>query len=62
MPSKSQQLPSQFIKDFLTEMLLFEANQNLDNDLIYDHGLFIFKLFDVWRNFSFPTSETKCDY
>ena len=47
MPSKSQQLPSQFIKDFLTEMLLFEANQNLDNDLIYDHGLFIVKLFDV---------------
>ena len=47
MPSKSQQLPSHFIKDFLTEMLLFEANQNLDNDLIYNHGLCIFKLFDV---------------
>ena len=47
IPLKSQQLASQLINDFLIEILLFEANPNLDNDLIYDHGHCVLKLFEV---------------
>ena len=29
--------------------------------LYYNHGHNILRLFDIWPNFSFTTSETNCD-
>ena len=43
-------------------MLLGPKNISWDALVIYDHGHNILKLFDVWPNFPFATSETKREY
>ena len=50
------------ISRFISQSSNLNILKDMNIQLIWNHGNNILKLFDIWQNFPFTTSETKCDY